>query len=352
MSNGQSLWDSTGKSPAIGEKRKWDAMSHPPEKEKIIRRIGSAPSLPFARPIPILYARPSPVLFAKSSWTTAQFIDRGRDDDMTNPGSLSTRGSIHIEGTTSAPVRTTRQLSSAKAMSTTPLSLLGLKRKRDSLSESRPREKIGRTFYMKDGTKKMPKGWVLVTDSSSETDDEDALKGNVNNEIGAGKHYEEFVKVDVLSHESNITNPLEADLSTSAAIAARADSPGPITTVNPSNNLDSPKGKKIRDPLTDINAPGADSGARIPNDRTFNNSSPQIRARMKGDDSTSSMNAPRELVEPHTVLHDDVESPPGMTNSGTTSECSVDTLANENHMDNGDLTVVETSLVCYNCLLA
>ncbi|GJJ06599.1 hypothetical protein Clacol_000792 [Clathrus columnatus] len=348
VSNGQKLLEIAGKSPIVGEKRNWDSMNYVPEKEKIIRRLCSVPSLPFAKPIPALYARPSPVFFAKSSWTSAQFIDRGRDDDGTNSCASATK-SMQREGTNSLPgLRLTRQTSSTRGMSLTPTSVLGQKRKRDSLPNStKPKQKIGRTFYMKEGAKKMPKGWVLVTESSEETgDDEAGEEGEDDEGADDGK---ELAKENSLLGQANIPNSLEADKPTPTPTpnshvtpAAQNGLKGPITnTTSTTNASASPKRRRARDSLTDLASGGGDP---ILDDTPSKNSSPRTRSRMKPATSVSTED-PTGSTGSRSALQDEVDSPPGMTNSGSTSECSVDTLPNDSNIDNGDVTLVVESNV-------
>lgn len=357
VSDGQGSWDN----PAVGEKRKWEVMNHVPEKEKVIRRICAAPSLPFAKPIPFLYARPSPVSFARSSWTSSPFIDRGRDDGTSNGGGPSTRSSIQRENTSSAPVRSRRRSSSTKGLSPTPSSLPGLKRKR-SLQDMRPKERIGRVFYMKNGVKKMPKGWVLVTDSSSETEDEEGEveNGNYENEQREGDSttvdVKEIVKDSALSEQ---ILPSQADSSTPASepfpgttIAASIILDNAIVDLKPSPTISlSLKRRKTRDTPADSGPSDNHESDNVIDGTASNSNTPRARARMKAADSgeapPSSTDARKDVTEPNAALQDDVDSPPGMTNSnGSTSECSVDTLANENNVDHSDVTVVESHLVC------
>ncbi|KAF8532499.1 hypothetical protein JB92DRAFT_594664 [Gautieria morchelliformis] len=145
-----------------------------------IRRVGSLPALPVAKPLAALCAGPSPNAFARNAWAASPFKgNHSADEDLMETSSDLTdlTESEHIPAPKSSP-------NSVLMLAVTP-DQSGQKRKRESVATDRKR--MGRSFYMKDEKKRMPKGWVLVTDSSEETgEDEDSAEARKSDELPSG----------------------------------------------------------------------------------------------------------------------------------------------------------------------
>ena len=148
--------------------------------------MGSLPALAVAKPLAALCARPSPNLFARKAWAASSLNDNDPADedssmeessdltDLTELEQQPAPTAVPDPAPTAVPDPTPTAVPSPAPIST-PIPVLdqsGQKRKRDSVTAER--KKLGKTFFMKDEKRPMPKGWVLVTDSSEETgEDED-----------------------------------------------------------------------------------------------------------------------------------------------------------------------------------
>lgn len=120
--------------------------------QRIIRRAPFLPTLPIAKPLAALCARPTPNMFARNAWATCPY----KESDHTHRS-----------------IETDSELTDLPEPEPKLAPKVGQKRKHEPApSEARVK---GKEFIMKDGKKPMPKGWVLVTDSSEETcgDEED-----------------------------------------------------------------------------------------------------------------------------------------------------------------------------------
>jgi hypothetical protein len=160
-------------------KRPWDD-SNDLSGARTIRRI-SLPALAVAKPLAALCARPSPNVFARTAWAASPF----NDNDPTDEDFLME---------TSSDLTDLTEPEHSPAPKSSPDSAFppvvnpdqsGQKRKREPVATDR--KKMGRAFYMKDEKKRMPKGWVLVTDSSEETgEDEDSAAAPKSDEPSSG----------------------------------------------------------------------------------------------------------------------------------------------------------------------
>lgn len=147
-------------------KRPWDESSDFVG-SRTIRHLGPLPALPVTKSLAALCARPSPNLFARHAWSTTSLNNNDpADEDSSIEVSSDLTDLTELE---QKPVSKSTPESTPTPVPKSDES--GQKRKRDSVAVDR--RKMGKSFYMKDKKRPMPKGWVLVTDSSEETGEDE-----------------------------------------------------------------------------------------------------------------------------------------------------------------------------------
>jgi len=323
----------------IGSKRKWEELDEPEYRETSIRELTSSAGLPVAKPLAALWSRPSPVLFARSAWTTSAFVDpdRPKGSKLEDAG----KAEKHLNTAT----KSTSGTRSSQQLSTPSVASAGAKRKRESLPDDKPKVKVGKTFYMKDERKRrMPKGWVLLSTSSSSEAEEEEQQGK---EVEGDEATKVEEDVDAAQH---LVSPSKSTSGTNSVSTAASDSKPTSISSSPHSKTPTRKSDVLSDDQNRMSSytPTASEKHFISSKLTRVDISPATsisskRKKVEEPDPNSPrttrsqakraeiVTKPSITVEPQKPLSakTEVESPPGITFSGTTSESSVTTEQNE-----------------------
>ena len=274
-------------------KRSWGEDGGELASSRTIRHVGSLPALPVAKPYAALFARPSPNLFARKAWATPGFDgdDPADEDDSMETSSLLS--DLTEPEQTPDPASPTKTAPKSPSTAVFDSDLSGQKRKRESTAADG--KKMGRTFYMKD-KKPMPKGWVLVTDSSEETgeDDEEAISAEILNAdaslSGASKLPPQATGVDQVAH-----SPRSRPDSVSGSTPSQAHTPSSRATSAPTQSSGTLVDDQAATPLADKHALITYSSRK--NDTSYTVSTVQSPKRRKLNDTdvTPSRDSSRQI---------------------------------------------------------